>query len=106
MLTATNGGKERTLGTWLYDMFNGDKDAKLLEPTTFAKRNAPSGAAPIPQLDMLQSTLNVSTKLDMAAMKMQQATSTPIPVQVTVDVQNGNIVAAVNQANTMAFRRG
>lgn len=105
VLTATNGGKERTLGTWLYDLFNGDQDAKLLAPTPMTKRNAPSSAAPIPQLDMLQSAVNASTKLDLAAQKMQQATSTPIPVTVTVDVQNGNIVASVNAANAQTARR-
>lgn len=104
-LTATNGGKERTLGTWLYDMVNGDKDAKLLGPTQLSKRNDPSAAAPIPQLNLLQSAVNASTKLDFAAQKMQQATSQPIPIKVTVDVQNGNIVAAVNAANTTTGRR-
>ena len=104
-LTATNGGKERTLGTWLYDMVNGDKDAKLLGPTQLSKRNDPSAAAPIPQLNLLQSAVNASTKLDFAAQKMQQATSQPIPIKVIVDVQNGNIVAAVNAANTTTGRR-
>ncbi|WP_215782013.1 phage tail tape measure protein [Paludibacterium sp. B53371] len=68
-------------------------------------RNAPVGAAPIPQLDMLQAAVNASTKLDLAAQKMQQVASQPIPVKVTVDVQNGNIVAAVNAANSQTARR-
>nr|WP_294864345.1 phage tail tape measure protein [uncultured Pseudogulbenkiania sp.] len=43
VLTATNGGKERTLGTWLYDLINGDKDAKLLAPTPIKRM----GGAPV-----------------------------------------------------------
>ncbi|QOD81894.1 phage tail tape measure protein [Chromobacterium haemolyticum] len=43
-LTATNGGKERTLGTWLYDMFHKDESAKLLAPTPI-RRAAPQ---PVP----------------------------------------------------------
>lgn len=120
LLTATNGGKERTLGTWLYDLTHGDQDARILAPTPLAKhndpnavtpipqlaqRNAPSTAAPIPQLDLLQSAVSASTKLDLAAQKMQQAVSQPIPIQVTVDVKNGNIVAAVNAANSTMARR-
>lgn len=68
-------------------------------------RNAPSSAAPIPQLNMVQAAVNASTKLDLAAQKMQQAANQPIPVKVTVDVQNGNIVAAVNAANAQMARR-
>lgn len=105
VLTATNGGKERTLGTWLYDLTHGNQDTRLLAPTPLAKRNAPSAAAPIPQLDLLQSAVNASTKLDLAAQKMQQTVNQPIPVKVTVDVQNGNIVASVNAANAQTARR-
>lgn len=81
------------------------QDAVPRRGSTPAQRNAPSAAAPIPQLDLLQSAVNASTKLDLAALKMQQATSTPIPVKVTVDVQNGNIVASVNAANAQTARR-
>ncbi|BAK75383.1 phage tail tape measure protein [Pseudogulbenkiania sp. NH8B] len=51
VLTATNGGKERTLGTWLYDLINGDKDAKLLAPTPIKRMGGAPGAgakAPVP----------------------------------------------------------
>lgn len=37
-LTAANGGRERSLGTWLYDMINGDRDAKLLAPTPVRRK--------------------------------------------------------------------
>ncbi|WP_024302220.1 phage tail tape measure protein [Pseudogulbenkiania sp. MAI-1] len=105
VLTATNGGKERTFGTWLYDLVNGSREAKLLAPTPLPRRNEPSAAAPIPQLSLLQSAVTASTRLDLAAKTMQQAVSQPIPVKVTVDVKNGNIVAAVNATNSATARR-
>ncbi|BBF84881.1 phage protein [Aquitalea magnusonii] len=114
-LTATNNGKERTLGTWLYDLIHGDQDAKQLAPTPI-KRNAPDPGAPIaqsgfnapapmPPLALLQASVDASSKMNLAADKMQQTSQQPIPLHVTVDVQNGNIVAAVNQANSLMLRR-
>lgn len=114
VLTATNDGKKRTLGTWLYDLIHGDEDAKLLAPTPI-KRNARApdgavslagfGAPALPQLALLQAVMESSTRLNLAANMMQQASQQPIPLHVTVDVQNGNIVAAVNQANKLELRR-
>lgn len=52
-LTATNGGKERTLGTWLYDMFHQDESAKLLAPTPI-RRPAPK-AVPLNPVAATQS---------------------------------------------------
>jgi hypothetical protein len=46
-----------------------------------------------------------SMRFNLAADKLQQTSQQPIPVHVTVDVQNGNIVAAVNQANKLELRR-
>ncbi|WP_054285951.1 phage tail tape measure protein [Gulbenkiania mobilis] len=68
-------------------------------------RNVPTTAAPVPQGDLSQPVNRAASKLDAAAIRMQQATSQPIPVKVTVDVQNGNIVASVNAANAQAARR-
>lgn len=68
-------------------------------------RNAPSTAAPVPQGDLSQPVNRAASKLDAAAAKIQQAASQPIPVKVTVDVQHGNIVAAVNAANAQTGRR-
>lgn len=77
-----------------------------------APRNAPNPAAPIPQtaaavpqLDMLQAAVNASSKLDLAAQHIVQASQRPIPINVKVDVQNGNIVAAVNAVNSQTARR-
>ena len=67
-------------------------------------RNAPSAAAPVPQVgDLSQPVNRAASQLDAAAIKMQQATNQPI--KVVVDVKNGNIVAAVNAANTQTARR-
>ncbi|MBX9268747.1 phage tail tape measure protein [Chromobacterium violaceum] len=121
-LTATNDGKERTLGTWVYDLLHRDEDAKLIAPTPLVKhnqsaagpatRNAPNPAAPIPQttaavpqLDMVQAAVNASARLDLAAQHIVQASQRPIPINVKVDVQNGNIVAAVNAVNSQTARR-
>ena len=77
-------------------------------------RNAPSSAAPIPQLGLLQSSLNASTGLDMLAQKMQQAANQPVKVQVEeIKVQvggefrlsGGDLVATVNGANSRNAQR-
>ncbi|MCW3479741.1 phage tail tape measure protein [Neisseriaceae bacterium JH1-16] len=71
------------------------------------QRNAPSATAPIPQLDLLQSTANASTKLDLAAQKMQQATSTPMVMQLKGEfrINGSDLVAVVNQSNSKEARR-
>ncbi|MCP1290743.1 phage tail tape measure protein [Chromobacterium sp. S0633] len=70
-------------------------------------RNAPSSAAPIPQLNMLQSTMNAATKLDVAAQKMQQAVNQPMQIQLTGEfrVNGSDLVAVVNQSNSTQARR-
>lgn len=45
-LTASNGGRERTLGTWLYDKLHGAADAKVLAPTAIRRPVAAATAAP------------------------------------------------------------
>lgn len=91
----------------MWDKAFGDAPAKPLpKPAAIAARDVPSPAAPIPQLALMQSAVTASSKLDLAAQKFQQASSQPIPVNVTVDVKNGNIVAAVNAANSLQARRG
>ncbi|GHD63872.1 phage tail tape measure protein [Jeongeupia chitinilytica] len=89
---------------WIKQYQADEARTKQLSPLV-TQRNAPSSAAPIPQSDMVQNAINASTKLDMAAVAMQQTFSQPIPIKVTVDVQNGNIVAAVNAANAQDARR-
>lgn len=46
-LTATNGGRERTLGTWFYDKMHGDRDARLLAPVPLPPR--PAAVPPKPE---------------------------------------------------------
>lgn len=109
VLTATNGGKERTLGTWLYDITHAGQDEKALVSPALIKRNAPSSAAPIPQLGLVQSAVNAGNKLDAAALKMQQAANQPLQVQLQVKgdfrIQGNDLVATVNQQNTLTARR-
>lgn len=90
---------------WIKRYLADEAKGKPVVPGQAAARALPTAAAPIPQLNLLQGAVAAASKLDLAAQKMQQATSTPIPVHVTVDVQNGNIVAAVNAANTSTARR-
>lgn len=70
----------------------------------YPARNTPA-SLPVPQLSVLQSAVSASARMDAAALKFQQAVSQPQPVHVTVDVKNGNIVAAVNTANSFTARR-
>ena len=65
----------------------------------------PLALQPQPPLALLQSVMESSMRFNLAADKLQQTSQQPIPVHVTVDVQNGNIVAAVNQANKLELRR-
>lgn len=72
-------------------------------------RNLPTSAAPIPQLSLVQSAVNASNKLDAAALKMQQAANQPVQVQLQVKgdfrIQGNDLVATVNQQNTLTARR-
>ncbi|RMC99881.1 tail tape measure protein [Aquitalea palustris] len=116
------GREDVKKGDWWNASFNLPAPAlfaavrEQLFPAQPIKRNAPDPGAPIPQagvnapapappLALLQSVMDSSTRFNLAADKIQQASQQPIPLHVTVDVQNGNIVAAVNQANKLEWRR-
>ncbi|STB71649.1 phage tail tape measure protein [Chromobacterium violaceum] len=95
---------------WVQRYLQDEAKPKTAPPV--AQRNAPNPAAPIPQttaavpqLDMVQAAVNASARLDLAAQHIVQASLRPIPINVKVDVQNGNIVAAVNAVNSQTARR-
>ncbi|WP_375591713.1 phage tail tape measure protein [Chitiniphilus eburneus] len=83
-------------------------------------RNVPNQAAPIPQSGptgpvpapwavgpvVSRPTAPGGVDLDRILRQMQDVERRPVPLQITVDVQGGNIVAAVNEANARDGRRG
>ncbi|MEQ6290545.1 phage tail tape measure protein [Vogesella sp. GCM10023246] len=76
-LTASNGGKERTLGTWLFDKLQGDADAKALAPTIIKRKVAVgSTAVPVPTPSAPSAKVTPPTVVPQPA---KAATAKPAP---------------------------
>ncbi|MGC0151048.1 phage tail tape measure protein [Chromobacterium vaccinii] len=112
VLTATNGGRERTLGTWLYEQFHGDDTAKLLAPTTLRKPLSPlqqMAAAPsagIPKgMPVPSGAFNVgaayqqSQLVALAAMPAARPGPAPVPLNSVAASRDG---AQASTAKTVA----